>query len=179
MNPDLPLRDIHLPDAVGWWPLAMGWWLLLALLIVLPMVIAGIRRYIARRRLRKQALASLAEIEASFAQHQNDQQLVSEISVLLRRICISQFPRSDVGGLSGELWTRFLNLQHPSFDADSCRALIIGPFQKQHTGHETQGQCDINSQALIRACRGWIKQLKPQVPLLSQQNKQGTMSKQP
>ncbi len=23
---ELPLRDLHLPDAVGWWPLAPGWW---------------------------------------------------------------------------------------------------------------------------------------------------------
>ena len=22
----LPLRDLHLPEAVGWWPLAPGWW---------------------------------------------------------------------------------------------------------------------------------------------------------
>ena len=32
MDPDLiPLRDIHLPQAVGWWPLAPGWWVLIAL----------------------------------------------------------------------------------------------------------------------------------------------------
>ncbi len=27
------LRDIHLPDAPGWWPPAPGWWLLAALLL--------------------------------------------------------------------------------------------------------------------------------------------------
>jgi hypothetical protein len=30
MNPTDPLaqlRDIHLPEAVSWWPLAIGWWL--------------------------------------------------------------------------------------------------------------------------------------------------------
>ena len=27
----LPLRDLHLPDAIGWWPLAPGWWVLIAL----------------------------------------------------------------------------------------------------------------------------------------------------
>ena len=24
----LDLRDIHLPEAIGWWPPAIGWWLL-------------------------------------------------------------------------------------------------------------------------------------------------------
>ena len=34
MDPDqLPLRDLHLPEAVGWWPLAPGWWVLIALAI--------------------------------------------------------------------------------------------------------------------------------------------------
>ena len=39
MNPtidvsQLPLRDIHLPGSVGWWPPAIGWWLLAALVLV-------------------------------------------------------------------------------------------------------------------------------------------------
>lgn len=30
--PELPLRDIHLPEAVSWWPPAIGWWLLALLM---------------------------------------------------------------------------------------------------------------------------------------------------
>ncbi len=155
MNPELdqalPLRDIHLPEAVSWWPLAIGWWLLLALLILLPIIIWAIQKLIARRRLRKLALAELSSIEANFGQHQNSQQLVSEISILLRRTCISRFPRSDVAGLSGKAWIHFLNSQANSFDAETSQALISGPFQKQ---------CDIDDQALINACRHWVEQLQ-------------------
>ena len=155
MNPEtdsgLPLRDIHLPDAVSWWPPAIGWWLILALLILLPIIFWAMRKFMARRQLRKQSLAALTSIETSFGQHQNQQQLVSELSILLRRICISRFPRADVASLNGEAWTTFLNSQANSFDADTCQALSSGPFQRQ---------CDINSQALINACRDWIKQLQ-------------------
>jgi len=152
LNPELPLRDIHLPEAVSWWPLAIGWWLVLALIILLPLLIWGIRKLKARQLLRRQALSELASIEARYEQHKNDQQLVSEGSILLRRICISRFPRNDVAGLSGEAWLSFLNSQADSFDAATRQALISGPFQKQ---------CDINSQALISASRHWIEQLQP------------------
>ena len=32
---ELPLRDIHLPDAVSWWPPAIGWWLLAIIIVAL------------------------------------------------------------------------------------------------------------------------------------------------
>ena len=32
-DPLAQLRDIHLPETVGLWPLAPGWWLLIALII--------------------------------------------------------------------------------------------------------------------------------------------------
>jgi hypothetical protein len=32
----LPLKDIHLPDAISWWPPAIGWWLII---ILMPLLI--------------------------------------------------------------------------------------------------------------------------------------------
>ena len=39
MNPvldpaQLPLRDIHLPEAIGLWPPAFGWWILVGAVLV-------------------------------------------------------------------------------------------------------------------------------------------------
>ena len=43
------LRDIHLPEAVSWWPLAIGWWVLGFLAIIAIAVLA----YIVLRRIKK------------------------------------------------------------------------------------------------------------------------------
>ena len=35
MDPEqIPLRDLHLPDAISWWPLAPGWWIVLGLALI-------------------------------------------------------------------------------------------------------------------------------------------------
>ena len=152
MTPDLPLRDIHLPDNVSWWPIAAGWWLLLAIIILSIAIIWFLHIKKERGRLRKQALAELEKVETRFNQHQDTQQLASELSILLRRVSISRYPRTDVAGLTGQAWLNFLNAQTKSFDTDSANAILNGPFQRQP---------DINSSALINACRCWIDQLQP------------------
>ena len=63
----LPLRDLHLPDAIGWWPPAPGWWVVIALLA------AGLG-YLAWRAFlrwqfngpRRYALRQLARYEAEY-----------------------------------------------------------------------------------------------------------------
>ena len=155
MNPnDLPLRDIHLPESVSWWPLATGWWLLFALLALVFISLWMIRKIKSRRRLRKEALGELREIEDRFNEHQNFQQLASEVSILLRRIAISRFPRTDVAGLNGKAWIDFLNRQANVFNVEVSNTVIEAPYQKE---------CNFNGSLLITASRVWIQQL-PSTP---------------
>lgn len=39
-DPLAQLRDIHLPEPIGWWPLAIGWYILIALALFLASIIA-------------------------------------------------------------------------------------------------------------------------------------------
>ena len=106
----LPLRDLHLPETVGWWPLAPGWW---ALIVV---VAAGLGwlllKYRQQRRLsaaRRYALKQLKRYADSYRKHRNAVLLGAQLSELTRRTMLAYAPRAKVAGLTGEDWLAFLD----------------------------------------------------------------------
>ena len=106
MDPtQLPLRDLHLPEAVGWWPLAPGWWVL----VVLAAVLSGWLAYRGWRQrqfnaARRYAMRELAQVEAEYLQHRDPVALAQRVSELLRRAMLAYAPRHEVAGLTGEDW---------------------------------------------------------------------------
>lgn len=102
----IPLRDIHLPGAVSWWPPAPGW----IVLILLAGVLAGLAWVLWRRGgVRRRALIDLASIEADFARHGDDRALVRDVSTLLRRVCLTYHPRTSVASVTGKAWRDILH----------------------------------------------------------------------
>lgn len=87
-TPELPLRDIHLPDAVSWWPLAPGWWLSLAVLVMLLAALAWWWRGAPLRRLRQAALAELGSIEQAYSHSGDGHACAQALSRLLRRVAL-------------------------------------------------------------------------------------------
>ena len=164
MHPDpskIPLHDIHLPEAVSWWPLAIGWWLLLLIII---MSVAGILWWRRRQRLRRwrtEALTVLRSIEQTYQQHNDDARLVNELSVWLRRVSISVFPRQQMAAVTGQRWLVTLDsvFTNPKtapawrFDSKLGGSLIALPYQRGGT------QLDIDTNALLKLCKAWIKHL--------------------
>lgn len=106
MEQELPLRDIHLPAAVGWWPLAPGWWLLLAGLVALAGFSAWLWWFLSRQTVKKLALRELESIRTGDASAVDK---VRQINILLRRVALSLHPREDVAGLVGAEWLAFLD----------------------------------------------------------------------
>lgn len=131
-NP-LPLRDLHLPEAVGWWPLAPGWWFLIAIFVVLC-AWAGLRgwRRWQRAAPRRFALRELADCERAYRRHGNAVRLAADLSVLLRRGMLAYAPRGEVAGLTGEAWLEWLDrgMPLPYFHTEAGRSLLTLPYRR-------------------------------------------------
>jgi hypothetical protein len=148
--PDLPLRDIHLPAEIGWWPLAPGWWLLLGLLILSGLLLLLVLRLRQRRRLRRLALRQLDELSPL-----SGTELATALSRLLRQVAICHFPRHESAGLSGRSWLEFLDrpFKDRPFSEGIGQCLGEAPYRPS---------AQIDGVALVALCRQWVKKLPPQ-----------------
>ena len=156
MTPNqLPLKDIHLPESVGWWPPAIGWWILAFLVPLL--IVLGI--WLFKRITRKTALKTAKAILNSIKQDENldDYQKVCQLSVLIRRTAISCFPRSETASLTGKEWLLFLDtpLQDQRFSDGIGKLLVDAPYQQQ-----IRDNSKIND--LFGLCEDWLQALTKQ-----------------
>jgi hypothetical protein len=134
----LPLRDIHLPGAVGWWPPAPGWWLLAAL------VLAGLAVYAVhyyRGRHKRVALRALTRVRAALEQGAEPVACLQNVSTILRRFAMTSVAASranesaaalDVPGLIGERWLQYLDgrWERTDFTAGLGRQLLAAPYTR-------------------------------------------------
>ena len=147
----LPLRDLHLPEPVGWWPLAPGWWMLLLLLLA-ALGVAGYRGY---RRWqqnapRRHALRELARAEADYLQHRNAVKLGKTLSALLRRGMLAYAPRSEIAGLTGTAWLQWLDrdMPLPYFHTEGGKSLLQLPYRNPDDDFS-----DVDIDAMLSAVR--------------------------
>ncbi|HKK01165.1 MAG TPA: DUF4381 domain-containing protein, partial [Desulfuromonadales bacterium] len=163
----LPLRDIHLPPAVSWWPLAPGWWILVGLIVLVCLGGLLIRRRRQRSLSpRERALRELRALEQTQADTEPTT-YVGRLSVLLRRTCLSCFPRAEVAGLIGEAWLLFLDdtLGERRFSEGPGRALLDAPYRSSQS---------LDVDALQALCADWIRALPKhlrQAPALQNHHK--------
>src|SRR5262249_13272553 len=95
------LRDIHLPEAVSFWPLAPGWWLLLWRMV--PLVIAGaVLEWRRRQTLGYRAAQELKAIARDEARYQDARAVAAAAGMLMRRILVTKTGSPAAASLSGE-----------------------------------------------------------------------------
>lgn len=154
MNPtELPLRDIHLPEAAGWWPPAIGWWLLM---ILVPAILFGC--YLLFKRLTRKTAVKTARKLLLALKQDNDmdgRQKLNEISALLRRVAISVNPRSECASLTGSAWLEYLDrsLEEKPFSEGSGQILASAKYQKTLPDN-------LDFDDLIALCERWLKEQK-------------------
>jgi len=160
-DPLAALRDIHLPPAVSWWPLAVGWWLLLLMAVLLVVaVILWMRRRAALKRqpvvwsrmdMIDAAMTELSRLEEAARAGAHAGTAAADLSRLLRRAAVQlSADPSDVAGLTGEAWLQWLDAQwhENGFCTGAGRQLIQAPYRPE-------GNIDIAATAGV--CRGWLE----------------------
>ncbi len=155
MNPDLDqLRDIHLPAPVSWWPPAPGWWLLLAIILLGTFASWFVYRLHKRNAWRRSALEMLKQLREQFQSGSAEsQRIVADLSVLMRRVAISRFPREESARLSGEAWLKFLDHSHRKgevFQSQAGQLLVVAPYAQ----HVSISSADMYE--LFVLCENWI-----------------------
>lgn len=148
----LPLRDIHLPEPVSWWPPAPGWWLLLilgAIIIVSIVLFKQIRKH---RLLKRTALAELDIIRRQYHENHDRVQLVKALSALMRRASISFYQRGNSASLTGAAWLQHLDntAQRKEFQNGNGSILATAPYLPAGS------RVDVDFDDLLSLCEDWL-----------------------
>lgn len=149
----LPLRDIHLPAAISWWPPAPGWWLLAIALTLGPLSMGLWWRWRQRTRLRRDALLAFAELKSAGS---GGHELAIGISDLLRRVALALDSTLDQRQLLDDEWLARLALIAPGLSHnDTLRAALIEAPYNPHIEYDRE--------ALLIAVERWLLALPRRV----------------
>ena len=125
------LRDVHLPQAISWWPPAVGWWILLVLIIALLTLLSWRTvRHIRQNRYRKLAQTELQKSYLQWQQNADTTSYLQGANAILKRILIHLEGATLVPSATGEVWVAMLNSYvHQPLSEASSQALAKGSYQ--------------------------------------------------
>ncbi len=146
----LPLKDIHLPEPVSFWPPAPGWILLAVLLPLSIALLIYVYNRLKQQTVSKSAAKLLAGIRSESPT--DSRQTLVALSALLRRVAISTTGRADVAALNGPAWLAYLDTPFPDapFSQGKGRCLADAHYRPVPP---TETDMD----ELFKLCERWIK----------------------
>ena len=158
-DPLSQLRDIHLPEAVTFWPPAPGWWVLLVLLLIgLAFVYRQAIITMIQRRKLANALEQLNDAHLHFTVQSQDAEnrnqagleFLAAINSLLNRVVMVKYPDAPSEKLSGNKWLEFLDSFDNStdFTQGAGSALAEGVYRRTF---------DADADALLALAKAWIE----------------------
>lgn len=150
-DPLAQLKDIHLPDPVGWWPLAPGWY---AVMVITVLLLSCMVYWMHQRHVnglaKRKALGLLAVYKEHYLKDKNAQVASARISELLKRVALVYYPRMEVASIHGDDWINFLNKTSKKIDFQPVKAMLLdAPFKMVES---------VNLEPLFICAEQWIKQ---------------------
>ena len=125
------LRDIHLPEAVSWWPPAPGWWVLsiIATTLVASLIISRLRNT-KRNAFRVTALLETQEALMLWNKNNNTADYLHTVNAVLKRVVLQNNSASNIANQSGINWVESLNhLSKQPLSEITMQALGVACYQ--------------------------------------------------
>ncbi|NQZ22905.1 MAG: DUF4381 domain-containing protein [Colwellia sp.] len=161
-QPLAQLKDIHLPDPVHNYPIALGWWLLLAGLLITLIIL--VIKWQKRRRLSKAKQLALKQLKST----NNADQIVT----LMKWAAFQYFPRQEVASLHGKQLLEFFKQKLKDKHQENFQTLCAEQLNSKYQPIENIESCN----TLKQAAQLWLSQALPPKPLKeSTQNQQGVL----
>lgn len=145
------LKDIHTPNAISMWPATLAWYVVFAAILAI-LIYAAIRLFqLYFKKRRKQQIINLLDLIVA-RYPKNPTVALADLSILIRRIALSQYKRAEVAKLHNEEWLNFLDhaTQTTEFSNGIGRILLTAPYQKS---------VNVNIQALANLIERWISRI--------------------
>ncbi len=169
MNPEAlkSLRDIHLPEPISWWPLAIGWWLLLgALLFLIWLTYWSIKRKKASvdkkhttwKTVLQEAQQLWQKLSVDAKQHPDKSaQIAAECVALIRRVAVHHpNANASIAGIVGRDWLRWLDQQWDESGFNEA----LGSYFLQ-AAYQPASELDKEKTAeLLKVCGQWLEAQK-------------------
>lgn len=148
---ELALKDIHLPNPIGWWPPAAGWWLLAIALPLLSLAIYWLYQHLNRDNPVKTARRLLNDLKQLMVEDPGA--CIGIMSALLRRVAISGDRRPQVAKLHGQEWLNYLDygLDDAPFSTGIGQILADAHYRPTLPP-------DFDLPALFALCERWLRQ---------------------
>jgi hypothetical protein len=106
----IPLKDLHFPPVIDWWPLAVGWQVLIIIIFIFCCYLLH-KMYLRwkENKARRIAIVELKALKIKFEDNEDPAFLIKQLSELLRRTMLAYVDRKEVAGLTGTEWLEFLD----------------------------------------------------------------------
>ncbi|MGB0937073.1 MAG: DUF4381 domain-containing protein [Colwellia sp.] len=120
----LVLNDIHTPEPINDYPIALGWWLLYVSILFLA--IYTIKAFLKNKRLNKNKKIALKAL------NENKNESIEDILIIVKWVAMQYHDRNTIAKLHGEGFLQFLIKGLPDKHQDKCQSLISNALESQY-----------------------------------------------
>ena len=144
------LKDIHVPEQIHNYPLAIGWWILAVLIIII--LVSSVIKYRKFKALRKNKRLALAQL--------NNTSNGEETLKLIKWVALQYFPRAQVAPLYGEKLLGFMQQMLPENKQQEFES-IVSSYNLKSAFENIYQQQPQEGKVIHQVAEFWLKQALP------------------